>query len=287
MVKNSIHFNKKKDLEKGLYLIPTPIGNLKDITYRAIDILKKSDFILCEDTRISKILLQNYDIKSNLISNHKFNEKKNLPKIIDLIKKGNIISMISDAGTPAISDPGRLLINECIDNRLKIIPLPGASAVTTAVSMSGFSEKFFFYGFFPEKIKTLNNDLRDLSSLNTSIVFFVSAKKIKKISPILIKNFSGRKILICREMTKYFEEFIRADVDQLKNINFEMKGELTIVISGKKLLKKSSQKLSESDKRVISNMINKISIKEIIDLINKDKKYSKKEIYNYCICLKE
>ena len=287
MVKNSIHFNKKKDLEKGLYLIPTPIGNLKDITYRAIDILKKSDFILCEDTRISKILLQNYDIKSNLISNHKFNEKKNLPKIIDLIKKGNIISMISDAGTPAISDPGRLLINECIDNRLKIIPLPGASAVTTAVSMSGFSEKFFFYGFFPEKIKTLNNDLRDLSSLNTSIVFFVSAKKIKKISPILIKNFSGRKILICREMTKYFEEFIRTDIDKLKNINLEMKGELTIVISEKKIIKKSSQKLSESDKRIISKMINKISIKEIVNLINKDKKYSKKEIYNYCICLKE
>ena len=287
MFRNSIHLNKKKELEKGLYLVPTPIGNLKDITFRAIDILKKSDFILCEDTRISKILLQNYDIKSNLISYHKFNEKKNLPKVIALLKEGNIISMISDAGTPAISDPGGLLISECINNKLKIIPLPGASAVTMAVSISGFSEKFFFYGFFPEKMKILKDDLRSLSSLNTSIVFFVSAKKIKKISPILIENFSGRKILICREMTKYFEEFIRTDIDKLKNINLEMKGELTIVISEKKIIKKSSQKLSESDKRIISKMINKISIKEIVNLINKDKKYSKKEIYNYCICLKE
>ena len=287
MFRNSIHLNKKKELEKGLYLVPTPIGNLKDITFRAIDILKKSDFILCEDTRISKILLKNYDIKSNLISYHKFNEKKNLPKVIALLKEGNIISMISDAGTPAISDPGGLLISECINNKLKIIPLPGASAVTMAVSISGFSEKFFFYGFFPEKMKILKDDLRSLSSLNTSIVFFVSAKKIKKISPILIENFSGRKILICREMTKYFEEFIRTDIDKLKNINLEMKGELTIVISEKKIIKKSSQKLSESDKRIISKMINKISIKEIVNLINKDKKYSKKEIYNYCICLKE
>ena len=287
MFRNSIHLNKKKELEEGLYLVPTPIGNLKDITFRAIDILKKSDFILCEDTRISKILLKNYDIKSNLISYHKFNEKKNLPKVIALLKEGNIISMISDAGTPAISDPGRLLISECINNKLKIISLPGASAVTMAVSISGFSEKFFFYGFFPEKMKILKDDLRSLASLNTSIVFFVSAKKIKKISPILIENFSGRKILICREMTKYFEEFIRTDIDKLKNINLEMKGELTIVISEKKIIKKSSQKLSESDKRIISKMINKISIKEIVNLINKDKKYSKKEIYNYCICLKE
>tara|TARA_Y100001958_G_C21208729_1_gene534623 strand:- start:936 stop:1799 length:864 start_codon:yes stop_codon:yes gene_type:complete len=287
MFRNSTYSNKKKELEKGLYLVPTPIGNLKDITFRAIDILQKSDFILCEDTRVSKILLQNYNIKSNLISNHKFNEKKNLSKIIDLLKKGNIISIITDAGTPAISDPGRLLVSECINNKLKIIPLPGASAVTMAVSISGFSDKFFFYGFFPEKIKTFKNDLKDLSSLNSSIVFFVSAKKMTKISSILIENFSGRKILICREMTKYFEEFIRTDIDRLKDINLELKGELTIVISEKKQNKKSSQKLSESDKIIIKNMIKKISIKEIINLINRDKKYSKKEIYNYCVCLKK
>ena len=138
-----------KEIQKGLYLVSTPIGNLEDITLRAISTLKKSDYILCEDTRISKILLQKYDIKSKLISNHKFNEKKNLLKVLSLLKKGTIISLISDAGTPSISDPGSILVNECIKNRINMFPLPGPSSVTSALSISGFSEKFFFYGFFP------------------------------------------------------------------------------------------------------------------------------------------
>ena len=141
----------KKELRKGLYLVSTPIGNLKDITLRAIETLEQSDYILCEDTRISKKLFEKYNIQSKLISNHKFNEKKNLSKIIEILKRGSIISLISDAGTPSISDPGRILTNECIKNDIEVMPLPGPSAVSSAVSISGFSEKFFFYGFFPEK----------------------------------------------------------------------------------------------------------------------------------------
>ena len=140
-------------VKNGLYIVSTPIGNLSDITLRAIEVLKKSDYILCEDTRISKILLNKYQIKSKLISNHKFNEKKNLLKIIELLKNKTIISLISDAGTPSISDPGTILVNECIKNNIDIIPLPGPSSVTLAVSISGFSEKFFFYGFFQKKSK--------------------------------------------------------------------------------------------------------------------------------------
>jgi len=275
-----------KSHKKGLYLVSTPIGNLKDITLRAIDILKSSDYILCEDTRISKILLNKYEIKSKLISNHKFNEKKNINKVLQLLKDGLIISLISDAGTPSISDPGAILVNECIKQNINIIPLPGPSSVTSAVALSGFSERFFFYGFFPEKKKVLEKDLKDLSNLNYSIVFFISPKKINKIIPFLKKNFSGRKILICREMTKYFEEFIRAEIDHLDKLNFELKGEFTIVISEKEISKKTSQILSESDKRVINKMIDKLSIKEIINLINKEEKISKKEIYNYCVKLK-
>ncbi len=142
-----------EEYKKGLYLVSTPIGNLEDITFRAINVLRRSDFILCEDTRNSKVLLKKYDIKSNLISNHKFNEKKNLIRIIGLLKKGSIISLISDAGTPCISDPGAILVNECLKNDINIIPIPGASSVTSAVSVSGFSHKFFFYGFLPEKKK--------------------------------------------------------------------------------------------------------------------------------------
>ena len=140
--------SKIKYNENGLYIVSTPIGNLKDITIRALEILKRSKFILCEDTRISKNLLNKYEIKSKLVSNHKFNEKKNILKVIEYLKSGKIISLISDAGTPAISDPGSVLINECVKNNINIIPIPGPSAVATAMSVSGFSDQFFFLWFF-------------------------------------------------------------------------------------------------------------------------------------------
>ena len=276
-----------KEIKKGLYLIPTPIGNLEDITFRAVNILKKSDYILCEDTRVSEILFRKYEIKTKLIANHKFNETKNLPKIIELLKNGALVSLISDAGTPCVSDPGKILLNECIKKNIDVYSLPGPSSVTTAISASGFSEKFFFYGFFPEKKKDLKEDLSNLSKLNSCLVFFVSSKKINKIIPYLKTNFAGRKILICREMTKYFEEFIREEVNSIKKFDTQLKGELTIVISEKKSTKKSSYNLSESDKRLISKMINKISTKEIAKLIGDEKKISKKEIYDYCLKLKD
>ncbi len=275
-----------KEIKKGLYLVSTPIGNLDDITFRAIEILKKSDFILCEDTRVSGKLFKKYGINSKLIANHKFNEKKNLSKVIKLLKENLIISLISDAGTPGISDPGSILVRECVNNNISITALPGPSAVATAVAISGFSEKFFFYGFFPDKLKKLEEDLKILSQLNSSLVFFVSSKKFNKIINQLKMNFSGRKILICREMTKIYEEFIRKDIDQLDENDVKQKGELTIVVSEKLGNKKNSQKLSESDKRNIRKMIDKYSIKEITNLISLNKKISKKEIYNYCLILK-
>jgi len=272
--------------KKSLYLVSTPIGNLNDISLRAIETLKRSDYILCEDTRISKNLLEKYQIKSNLIANHKFNEKRNVVKIIKLINQGSLISLISDAGTPGISDPGSILVNECIKNNINIIPIPGASAVISAVSISGFSEKFFFYGFFPEKDKILKEDLENLSKLNSSIVFFISPKKINKNIPLIKKNFIGRKILICREMTKFYEEYKRSKVEDLEPLKSNLKGELTIVISEKIHDKKASQTLDESDKRLIRAMINKLSIKEIIDLIIRKNDISKKIIYDYCLKIK-
>lgn len=272
--------------KKSLYLVSTPIGNLNDISLRAIETLKRSDYILCEDTRISKNLLEKYQIKSNLIANHKFNEKRNVVKIIKLINQGSLISLISDAGTPGISDPGSILVNECIKNNINIIPIPGASAVISAVSISGFSEKFFFYGFFPEKDKILKEDLENLSKLNSSIVFFISPKKINKNIPLIKKNFIGRKILICREMTKFYEEYKRSKVEDLEPLKSNLKGELTIVISEKIHDKKASQTLDESDKRLIKAMINKLSIKEITDLIIRKNDISKKIVYDYCLKIK-
>ena len=284
MIVNSKRISKEAN--KNLYIVSTPIGNLSDITLRAIETLKRSDYILCEDTRVSKNLLDKYQIKSNLISNHKFNEKKNLLKIIKLINEGSIVSLISDAGTPSISDPGAILVKECINNNIDVIPLPGPSSVISAVSISGFSEKFFFYGFFPEKNKILLEDLENLAKLNSSIVFFISPRKINKVIPFIKKNFSGRKILICREMTKFYEEYVRSEVDDLELFKIDLKGELTIVISEIINYKKNIQILSESDKSLINKMINKLSVKEISNLINQNKKVSKKTIYDYCLKIK-
>ena len=281
---NSLSHNK--EIKKGLYLVPTPIGNLGDITFRSVEILKNSDVILCEDTRISKRLFEKYQINTKLISNHKFNEIKNLKKIINFIKNGQIVSLVSDAGTPGISDPGAALVKECVKNDINIIPLPGPSAVTAAVSVSGYSDKYFFYGFFPEKNKVLKNDFEFLTQINSSIVFFISPKKINKFIPVIKENFSNREILICREISKYYEEYIRCSINELDLFEKEPKGELTIVISEKKIDKKVLHFLSESDKSIIQKMINKISIKEITNLISQNNKVSKKEIYNYCLKLK-
>ncbi len=278
--------SNKNEVKKGLYLVPTPIGNLGDITFRSLEILKNSDCILCEDTRVSKNLFNKFEIKTKVISNHKFNEKKNLSKIINLLKEGKIISLISDAGTPTISDPGCILVNECIKNNIDIIPLPGASAVTTAISASGFSDKYLFYGFFPEKEKNLKENLKFLSEINVCLVFFISPRKVNKMIPRIKEYFLGRKILICREISKYYEEYIRCSVKDLTIFDKEPKGELTIVISDKNIIKKTSNILSESDKYIINKMINKLSIREIAGLITEISKASKKEIYNYCLKLK-
>ena len=278
--------NKNNKVKSGLYIVATPIGNLSDITLRALDVLKKSQYILCEDTRTSKNLLDRYEIKSKLISNHKFNERKNLIKIIEILKSDCIVSLISDAGTPSVSDPGAILINECVKNDINIFPISGASAVSTAVSISGFNEKYFFYGFFPEKNNKLKEDFEKLVNINGCIVFFISPRKFNKSIKDIKQYFSGRKILICREMTKFYEEYIRADIDDLEPFKPDPKGELTIVISEKLNEKNSSIILKESDKKNIQKMIKKLSIKDITDLIGQNTNVSKKEIYNYCLKLK-
>ena len=284
MILHTENINNK--VKSGLYIVSTPIGNLSDITLRALEVLKKSDYVLCEDTRISKNLLERYEIKSKLIANHKFNEKKNLSKVIDILKSGSIVSLISDAGTPSISDPGAILVNECVSNDIDIFPIPGASAVSSAVSISGFNEKYFFYGFFPEKNSKLKEDFERLANLEGCIVFFISPRKFNRSIKDLKYYFSNRKILVCREMTKFYEEYIRTDVETLEPFKSDPKGELTIVISEKIKKKNSSIILKESDKMNIQKLIKKLSIKDITDLISQNTNVSKKEIYNYCLKIK-
>ena len=271
--------------KKGLYLVSTPIGNLGDLTVRALEILKNSELILCEDTRISIKLLNHYNIKTQLTAFHKFNERKKTKDIINDLKGGKTISLISDAGTPAISDPGKILVKECIRNDIPITPIPGASSVITSLSISGFSDKFIFYGFLEEKKNKLTRELEFLSKINYSIVIFIPPKKLIKNLEQFINFFSKREIVLCREMTKIHEEFIRCKVEDLKKIKLYDKGELTIVISEIKESTNPFSFLTESDKKIINKMLKNKSIKDIIKKFS-NKKIPKKVIYNFCLKLK-
>ena len=271
--------------KKGLYLVSTPIGNLGDLTIRALEILKNSELILCEDTRVSIKLLNYFNIKTQLVAFHKFNERKKTKDIINHLMNGKIISLISDAGTPAISDPGKILVKECISNDIPVTPIPGASSVITSLSISGFSDKFIFFGFLEEKKNKLIKELEFLSKMDCSIVLFIPPKKLIKNLETVINYFSKREIVLCREMTKIHEEFIRCKVEDLKKIKIYDKGELTIVISEKKESTNTFSFLIESDKKTIKKMLKDKSIKDIIKKFS-NKKIPKKIIYDFCLKLK-
>ena len=276
-------FEVNDKLKPGLYCVSTPIGNLGDITLRALYVLKKSDIILCEDTRVSGKLLSKFNIKTKMISNHKFNEKKNLDNILKLLNQKKIISVISDAGTPVISDPGSILINECILNNINIYPIPGVSASTTAISISGFSDKYFFGGFLPEKKKDLNNLFDIITKLNFSFVFFISPKKLKKIINEIQKYFIDNDILIAREISKLHEEYIRIKVRNLSELEISQKGEMTVVISQNLKPQNRLQLLDESVKKKIDKLLKKMSIRDITSKIALEHNVSKKLVYDYCL----
>ena len=273
-----------KIFSNHLYIVSTPIGNLDDITFRALDVLKNSDIILCEDTRRSIKLLSHYKIKKRLISYHKFNEKKKLAGIIKYFKEGKILSLISDAGTPLLSDPGKLLVNECIENKIKVMPIPGASSITSALSVSGFKDQFLFYGFLPKTENELEKVLSSLSSYEYTQVFFVPSKKINFYIKGFKKFFLGRKILIAREITKIHEAFVREEINELKPFKDQIKGELTIVIS------EGNTKIKNFDEQKIVNKIkkylNKYSLKDTVNIILETEKINKKKIYELCLKIK-
>ncbi len=267
-----------------LYIVSTPIGNLDDITLRAVEILKKSDIILCEDTRRSLKLLNHLDIKKKLEPYHKFNERKKLTLIIKYIKEGKILSLISDAGTPLLSDPGRLLINECIKEEIKVSPIPGASSITAAMSVSGFDDKFLFYGFLPKKDRELEGVLKNLSHYKFSQVFFIPALKISFYIKNIQKYFHDRKLIIAKEITKVHENFYRGEVKNFKTAKIPKKGEITLIISEKLSM---SQKF---DKSVIVNKakkyLKKYSLRDTVELIMETESVNKKEIYQLCLDIK-
>ena len=273
-----------KLLSNHLYIVSTPIGNLDDITLRALEVLKNSDIILCEDTRRSLKLLNHFKIKKKLISYHKFNEKKQLVNIIQYFNEGKILSLISDAGTPLLSDPGRLLVNKCVEEGLNVVPIPGASSITAALSVSGFKDQFLFYGFLPKTENEIEKVLTSLSQNKYSQIFFIPSKKINFYIKAFKKFYSGRKILIAKEISKMHEAFLREKIDNLKLFKNSLKGELTIVISeASTILKKfDEEKIVYKIKKYLKNY----SLKDTVNLILETEQINKKKIYDLCLKIK-
>ena len=269
----------------NLYIVSTPIGNLDDITLRAINALKNSDLILCEDTRRSIKLLNHLNIKKKLISFHKFNERKKISFIIEYIKQGKILSLICDAGTPLISDPGRSLINECIKEKIEIIPIPGASSVISAISVSGFSDQFIFYGFLPKKNNELEKVLKSLSKINYSQVFFAPSNKLNLYIQNFKKYYFDRKLLVAKEITKLHEAFFRDDINNFKLFKTPLKGELTFVISEKNNKDKifNEKEIMKKAKKYLKSL----SVKDTVNIIFKSEKINKKKIYELCLKIKD
>ena len=280
--------NKKNNhLDPGLYVVSTPIGNLSDITLRALDVLKQSDYVLCEDTRHSLKLLNFYKIKKKLVSFHKFNETKKCKEIFDDIEGGKIISLISDAGTPLISDPGEFLVKLAREKKIKVIPVPGPSAVTAAISVAGFSSKFFFFGFLSKKTKERNRELESLSKVDSSIVLYLPARDLKKSLEEFKIYFENRMIFIAREITKLHETYLSGIAKELlENIGAnDLKGEITVVISDKSVDLENAEDVNLVYE--INLLINKISSKDMAEYLAKKLKISKKIIYQNILDLEK
>ncbi len=221
----------------NLYLVPVPIGNLRDITLRALEILQKVEIIAAEDTRNTRSLLSHYQIKSGrLISLHKYNEKKRIPEILELLEQGKDIAVVSDAGSPGISDPASLLVQEAIDHQINIIPLPGATAIIPALTASGFNtESFLFLGFLPLTAKHRKEKLSLIKNSIHTVILYEAPHRIKRTLTELSEYIDNRRICLAREITKIYEEFIRGNIqDIITNYNIKEKGEFVIVIEGNK-----------------------------------------------------
>ena len=277
----------------NLYIVATPIGNLKDITERAIDTLKEVDYILCEDTRTSLILLKHFDINKKLVSYHKFNESERVSSIINDLKKGLNIALISDAGTPCISDPGYVIVNKARENNIPVFGIGGISALVTALSISGLdTNSFTFYGFFPREKKNQNKLFEEInnSKVNT-FVFYESPKRIVKTLELFEKNNPKLLVSVSKELTKLHEKNYYGNIsivlDKLRKDDKVSAGEYTFVIEKETVLKEEITSSIES--MLVDTMIsNNCTLKEAVDFVNKNNSnISKKEIYNASLKLKD
>ena len=277
--------DENKKLKPGLYIISLPIGNSKDITIRAIEYLQSVDEIYCEDTRVTNKILSIYKIKKSLKNYHDHNGKKVRPEIIKKIKDGKTIALVSDAGTPLISDPGYKLVSELKAKDLYVTAAPGASSPITALTLSGLpTNSFYFLGFLPVKDQSRKNLIEGLKSLKTTIILFESANKINKTLQDLIDILGNREMAICREMTKKFEEIITGKISDIaqKIVSKKLKGEIVIVLYGDN---KKDQEINLDE--IINSFEGEYRPSELAKIISDQTGFSKSIIYNKIIRLKE
>lgn len=276
-----------------LYLVPTPIGNLKDITLRALEVLREVDIIACEDTRQSLKLLNHFNIKKTLVSYHQHNEQGKSEAIIERLHEGKNIAIISDAGTPGISDPGSIIVEKCIEEGISFEVLPGATAITTALVYSGLdTTKFIFRGFLPRENKDRKPIIAELINRTETIIFYEAPHRILNTLEFLYDNFGDRKVAICRELTKLYEDIMRVTLSEAIEYYKENngRGEYVLVIEGKSekeiLQEKSAKWEGISIEEHINMYINEgLNKKDAIKQVAKDRNIHKSEVYKYSIDL--
>ena len=272
-----------------LYLVPTPIGNLKDITLRALEVLKESDIIAAEDTRQTLKLLNHFEIKKPLISYHKFNEQSKGNEIIDLLREGKTVALVSDAGTPGISDPGSVIVEKCIAENLNFEVLPGATAITTALVYSGIdTTKFLFRGFLPRENKERRVITDELLNSQETLIFYEAPHRLVDTLSYLLDTFGDRNIAVCRELTKLYQEIFRAKLSEAIQhfTDNKPRGEFVLVLEGKKLEDIKEEKKREwidlsIEEHILKYIKDGINKKEAIKLVAKDRELPKNEVYKF------
>lgn len=281
-------------MNKGkLYLVPTPIGNLKDITLRALEVLQSVDEIAAEDTRTSLKLLNHFNIKKTLFSYHKHNEQGKSLDIITKLNNGVNIALITDAGTPGISDPGSVIVEKCIEENIEFEVLPGATAITTALVYSGLdTTKFIFRGFLPRENKERNPVIEEVKNVRDTIIFYEAPHRLLNTLEYLKENLGDRKIAVCRELTKLHEEIYRGRISESIEFFVENRprGEFVLVIEGKSDEDiKAEREALWSDLSIEEHLIKVIESgvdkKEAIKLVAKERGLAKKEVYKYSMNL--
>lgn len=269
---------KSYSQENNLYLIPTPIGNLDDITVRSLNLLKEVDIVLCEDTRVTGSLLSKYGIKKKLISCHEYNEDKVKYEVVELLKEGKKIGLVTDQGSPIISDPGFNVVNEVIKNNLSVIGLPGATAFVPALISSGiFPSKFLFYGFLNAKDAKQVQELKTLQYFPYTLIFYEAPHRIKNTLNNMYQVFGDRKICLARELSKLYEEYIRGTISEVVEQVDSIKGEIVLIVEG------NTQKVDYNDLDILEHVNlyieDGLTEKDAIKKVAKERNVAKSIIY--------